>query len=152
MTRRPFQPRLLGDEQRKQPRPFEILDDDKLLPVAGRAEFERLHDVRMLDRHADLPFARLLQAFEAVFVGGRFRRIEDLQADDLPRLPIASHIEARHRPRDRLAEQLEPLGEIDLRGEQRFEISQEAHVRSRSPYDGAARINPRFRKPAVRHE
>ena len=39
-------------------------------------------------------------------------RLEILQADDLTGFPVAGHVEFRHRPRDRFAQQLETFRDV----------------------------------------
>ena len=69
-----------------QPRAIEKFQHDIVLAGGRHAEFQRLDDLRMIDRLADFAFARFLEALEAVLECGRLFRIQQFQADDLAAL------------------------------------------------------------------
>ena len=87
-----------------------------------------LDHIRVIDRRADRPLARLVESLEAVLELLRLERVEDLQPHDLARLLVAGHVKVRHRARDRLAHQLIPGLHVQPWVEERLEVAEETHV------------------------
>lgn len=121
--------RTAGDDQRIQTRPVEELHDKKLFIVRRDSVRKSLYNLRMIELDSNLAFSRLFESFEPGFQSFRLFAVENLEADDLFRLPVTGLMEIRHRSRDRVAQDFVPPADIDLASfEDRLEEFAQSHL------------------------
>ena len=124
----------LADDQRVQARSIKELHHQELLTLAGHAISQGSHDPGVIEQHGNLALRRLIKPPESHFKLLGLLLVEDFESDDLVGLAVASLVEIGHRARNGIAQDLVPLGNVDLATvEDRLEKRADAHAGTCSP-------------------